>query len=81
MKAYIGTKVIKAEPMIFDDFMRNVKKEEPMTQFGEHGYMVQYPDGYKSWSPKGPFENAYREVSQAEIETINSTIPGESEQP
>ena len=56
MKAYIGTKVIKAKPMVFDDYMRDVKKEDPMTQFGEPGYMVEYPDGYKSWSPKETFE-------------------------
>lgn len=26
------------------------------------GYMVKYPDGYVSWSPKAVFEDAYREL-------------------
>ena len=28
----------------------------------EDGYLVEYNDGYKSWSPKSMFEKAYREV-------------------
>ena len=28
----------------------------------EDGYLVEYKDGYKSWSPKSVFEEAYREV-------------------
>ena len=28
------------------------------------GYLVQYPDGYISWSPKEVFEEAYRENGQ-----------------
>jgi hypothetical protein len=51
MKTYIGTKVIKAEPQ---------KRGEVQ------GYRVVYPDGYESWSPKGVFEQAYRELSKAE---------------
>ena len=51
MKSYIGTKIIQAEPM---------KKD------GEPGYKVRYSDGYESWSPKKTFEQAYREISNAE---------------
>ena len=51
MKAYIGAKIILAEPEI---------KE------GQEGYRVQYRDGYISWSPKGEFELAYRELTEAE---------------
>ncbi len=46
MKEYIGVKLIKAEPQDNED--------------GEPGYKVVYPDGYKSWSPKDVFEEAYR---------------------
>lgn len=48
MKAYIGKKIIKAEPQEKD---------------GKPGYKVVYPDGYVSWSPKKVFEEAYREIS------------------
>ncbi|MDE7422782.1 MAG: DUF2829 domain-containing protein [Lachnospiraceae bacterium] len=44
MRAYIGTKIIMAEPQ---------KKE------GKEGYKVVYKDGYTSWSPKDVFEEAY----------------------
>lgn len=47
MKQYLGVKLVKAEPAN--------RGEDP-------GYFVQYSDGYTSWSPKGVFEEAYREV-------------------
>lgn len=34
------------------------------------GYLVVYPDGYKSWSPKRVFEESYRMVSDKEKELI-----------
>lgn len=45
MKTYIGTKIIEAEPE---------KRGE------ETGFKVRYPDGYVSWSPTQPFEDAYQ---------------------
>ena len=51
MDAYIGTKVIKAEPEVKD---------------GREGYTVVYEDGYRSWSPRDTFERAYRRVTDAE---------------
>ena len=52
MKEYIGTKLIKAEPL---------------DKNGSQGYKVVYPqpDGstYESWSPKDIFEESYREVN------------------
>lgn len=47
MKTYIGTKVLQAQPE---------------TREGREGYAVLYADGYRSWSPKEPFEEAYRAV-------------------
>lgn len=29
--------------------------------YSDHGYRVTYKDGYRSWSPKEAFEEAYRE--------------------
>lgn len=62
MEKYLGVKLIEAEPMNKYEFSMNVKgvdcKEE-----NEEGYIVVYPDGYVSWSPKAVFEEAYRKTS------------------
>lgn len=58
MKAYIGAKVIKAEPRTrFEHYGAIVAGHDAP------GYRVVYPDGYESWSPKAAFEEAYRELS------------------
>jgi len=59
MKAYIGVKIIGAEP-------QNKNNERG----SEEGYKVVYPGGYESWSPKLVFEHAYREVTDEEKELI-----------
>jgi len=51
MRAYIGTKVVMAEPAIKD---------------GKPGYKVVYEDGYESWSPSETFMRCYREVTPLE---------------
>lgn len=65
MKKYIGTKVIKAEPMTMTEAQkvlgRKIATLKPVT-VDENGYLVEYKDGYKSWSPKDVFEEAYHEV-------------------
>ena len=69
MKAYIGTKIIKAEKMYKEDFDYKFKRK-PGKSFVTEGYHVEYsnPDGskYDSWSPKDVFERAYRPVSEDE---------------
>ena len=62
-KMYIGVKRVRAFPMTareaFDKGYRvgqNGFVIPPTTQ----GYEVIYEDGYKSWSPKDVFDNAYR---------------------
>jgi len=65
MKSYIGTKVVKAEPMIkeiFDVLNKDCDREAGDTE----GYLVKYEDGYTSWSPKEVFERCYREITSAE---------------
>ena len=73
MKTYIGSKIIKAEPMDLGDY--NMMKgwqipadEDPRRE----GYVVKYPgkDGaedHVSWSPKEAFEEAYRPLSDGEV--------------
>ncbi len=59
MQAYIGSKIINAEPQDRD---------------GAPGYKVVYPDNYVSWSPKAVFEEAYRLVSDGERDLIENPL-------
>ena len=66
LKLYIGTKMVKAEPMaksaaVAKGWARPLERNEDVP-----GYHVQYtnPDGstYDSWSPKDVFEQSYQIV-------------------
>jgi len=59
MKAYVGTKIILAEPEVKDE---------------KDGYKVVYPDGYISWSPKDVFEGAYREITDDEFNIVVDSV-------
>lgn len=71
MKVYIGTKIIKAEPMDECTFLSTFKNKESNRETRD-GYLVQYDNDYKSWSPKEVFEIAYRELSEKEFNLINN---------
>lgn len=78
MEAYLGCKVILAEPMGNGTFEEKFKGGKPVNgQIEYAGYHVRYPnpDGsfYDSWSPKDVFERAYRKVSDDEAALITST--------
>ena len=60
MKQYIGTKVIMAEPMTVTEAQKVLDRELKPATAEEDGYLVEYKDGYKSWSPKSVFEEAYK---------------------
>lgn len=60
MKKYIGTKVIMAEPMTMTEAQKVLGRELKPATAEEDGYLVEYKDGYKSWSPKSVFEEAYK---------------------
>lgn len=62
MNKYIGTKLIKAEPATKAEFSYRKGYEIEEGDEFRHGYMVQYEDGYVSWSPKEVFEKAYLKV-------------------
>lgn len=62
MKKFIGTKVIMAEPMTLTEAQKVLGREIKPATIEEDGYLVEYKDGYKSWSPKSVFDEAYREV-------------------
>jgi len=72
MQTYIGTKIIKAEPMTRLAYNQYRGWELPADENGDdEGFLVEYVDGgkanvpgragYVSWSPKDVFERAYRE--------------------
>ena len=69
MKKYIGTKIIEAKPgtmaeaqALKDNIPLEVQYRifEKAGTVDKDGYIVKYPDGYISWSPKDVFESAYR---------------------
>ena len=57
---FIGTKVIMAEPMTLKEAQKVLGRELKPATAEEDGYLVEYKDGYKSWSPKSVFEEAYK---------------------
>ena len=62
MEKYNGTKVVKAEPMTMTEAQKVLGRELKPANLEEDGYLVEYKDGYKSWSPRSVFEEAYREL-------------------
>ena len=71
MKNYIGVKIVKAMPgtMAEAQAMKcgclvDVQKKifQQSDTKDQEGYIVKYPDGYISWSPKEVFEEVYREL-------------------
>lgn len=75
MKKFIGTKEVSAMPMTLGEFIkmsgRNPYENNGKKHDGnERGYLVEYEDGYKSWSPKEVFEKAYR-CSDTFVDRLN----------
>ena len=66
MAAYIGIKIVQAVPMMEKAFVEQEKNLPFGPAENRSGYMVVYPDGYESWSPKDTFEAAYRLISDDE---------------
>ena len=64
MKKYIGTKQIEAEPMTMGEaYSKGLLQAGRVPNESEKsnaGYHVKYQDGYESWSPAEPFEEAYK---------------------
>ncbi len=55
---YLGVKMIEAEPMT--NIEASMVLDRPVgTEDESAGYLVSYPDGYRSWSPRDVFESAY----------------------
>jgi len=58
MEEYVGTKFIIAKPMNRGEYNELRGWTMPANENpSDSGYLVQYEDGYISWSPKEVFEN------------------------
>ncbi len=62
MPMYIGTKVVHAMPTTLTEAQKVLGREIKPATVEKDGYLVEYKDGYKSWSPKSVFEEAYHKV-------------------
>lgn len=61
MKTYLRIHIVKAEPMTRGEHLKSKDLAfipAPGTSLDDPGYLVVYPDGYRSWCPKDSFERA-----------------------
>ena len=74
MTKYTGTKTIKACPMPLGEaekvLGRTIETSAVENRELTPGYLVEYEDGYRSWSPKEVFDKAYR-VSETHLDRMN----------
>ncbi len=76
LKTYTGTKTIKAMPMGASDakhYGAQITDETIQKNIGNDGYLVEYPDGYRSWSPKKAFEDAYK-ISETPLDRLKNEL-------
>ena len=68
MKKYIGSKKLEAKQMTRGEYNKYRGWKIPENENpDDEGYLLKYSDGYKSWSPKRQFEEAYREYNESEL--------------
>lgn len=60
MDKYIGTKTVKAKKCSIKEAAEFLGKPIVVNEPHIEVYVVEYKDGYRSWSPVGAFEDAYR---------------------
>jgi len=61
---YIGTKRIQASKMTLGEYNIYRGWDIPADENpNKEGYLVVYPGGYESWSPKETFEETYRSIT------------------
>lgn len=75
-RTYTGTKTVKAAPMGANEaklYGAQITDETIHKNIGNDGYLVEYPDGYRSWSPKKVFEESYR-VSETKLDRLKNEL-------
>lgn len=74
MTQYTGTKTVKACPMSLGEAEKvlghKIETSAVENREESEGYLVEYEDGYRSWSPKVVFDKAYR-VSETHLDRMN----------
>lgn len=76
MIAYTGTKTVKAAPMKRKEaWEQNLVREYSPENETQDGYIVEYPDGYRSWCPAKVFEEAYM-LSETYLDTLRNELEG-----
>ena len=60
-QSYIGIKLLKAKPATFGEAQTILKRPATDTDPAQDasGYLVQYADGYMSWSSIGIFDQSH----------------------
>ena len=72
MKEYLGIKKIKAKPMTLGMYNTYRGRLIPVNEDpNAKGFLVEYSDGYQSWSPEKAFVEAYIELGENKlVETV-----------
>lgn len=75
---FTGTKTVKACPMSLGEAEKVLRRTIDTSAVEEdrekvEGYLVEYEDGYRSWSPKEAFEKVYR-VSETHLDRMRIEI-------
>ena len=85
MQLFIGTKVVKAQPMTRFEYNEFRGWQLPLDEVGsDEGYLVEYVDGgkpnvpthegYVSWSPAAQFDKAYHEIYPIDSNSIDKKL-------
>ena len=82
MTKYTGTKTVKACPLSLGEaekvLGRKIETSAVENREESEGYLVEYEDGYRSWSPKDVFDKAYR-VSETHLDRMDIELQEVSE--
>lgn len=73
MKKFIGTKQVQAEPMTYGEAHKQglIRENCYVAEYDDNpGYLIEYEDGYKSWTPKDVFEKTYK-ISETALDRVN----------
>lgn len=66
MKRYLGKKEVLASSMsmgdAYDKGLLQSGLESSRVERNKQGYLVEYSNGYQSWSPKDVFDNSYKAI-------------------
>jgi len=73
-RPFIGVKMIWAQPAGRLEAAEMLGKSQLAYETNDPGYIVTYPDGYRSWSPKDAFEKAYLPLSEPTRITVEDIL-------